>query len=206
MVPNASPPPSQVKDSADLQEKDMTAISVPHDSHKRLRAPIDRLFARYSIMRIEARVVARTEGLHGRLGAYQGTGEVVNLTNALSSLTTDIISSVIFEEPSDYLGAADFNEEWYHTLKMGTLNVPLFKHMPMIIRYVFRTASSIPLYCKQRLGHTDTATTPQHCYQASYPASRHLCNQLDHLGRGKFQFPATLLAPGKAYPLDSSHS
>lgn len=152
----------------------MTAISVSHDSHKRLRAPIDRLFARTSIMRIEARVVARTERMYGRLGAYQGTGEVVNLTNALSSLTTDIISSVIFEEPSDYLGATDFNEEWYHTLKMGTLNVPLFKHMPMMVRYVFGTKSSILLYWKQRLVHTDTGTTSQHCYQASDPASCYL--------------------------------
>lgn len=89
----------------------MTAISTGHDSHRRLRAPLDRLFARASIMRIERRLSARVERLCGRLDAYKGTGEVVNLTNALSSLTTDIISSIIFEEPSDYLGDPDFNEE-----------------------------------------------------------------------------------------------
>lgn len=89
----------------------MTATSTGHDSHRRLRAPLNKLFARASIMRIEGRVAARVERLCGRLDAYKGTGEVVNLTNAMSSLTTDIILSFIFEEPSDYLGDPDFNEE-----------------------------------------------------------------------------------------------
>ncbi|KAJ6437467.1 Cytochrome P450 [Purpureocillium lavendulum] len=56
------------------------------------------------------------------------------MTNALSSLTTDVISSIIFEEPSDYLGDPDFNDKWYETLKMGTLSVPLFKQMPWAVR------------------------------------------------------------------------
>lgn len=111
----------------------MTAISTHHDAHKRLRAPLDRLFARGSVIRMEPRIISRVERLLARLESYKGTGQVVNLTNALSSLTTDVISSVIFEEPSDYLGDPDFNAAWYHTLKMGTLSVPLFKHMPWMI-------------------------------------------------------------------------
>ncbi|KAL2275643.1 hypothetical protein FJTKL_01702 [Diaporthe vaccinii] len=118
--------------------EDMTAISTGHDAHRRLRAPLDRLFARASIMRIEPRVAARAERLYDRLNSYKGTGEVVNLTNALSSLTTDIISSIIFEEPSDYLGDPDFNQEWYHTLKMGTMSIPLFKHMPWMVGVLAR--------------------------------------------------------------------
>ncbi|KAI3320681.1 cytochrome P450 [Xylariaceae sp. AK1471] len=113
--------------------EDMTAISVSHDAHRRLRVPIDKLFMRSSIMRIESRVADRTARLCDRLSSYQGTGEVVNLTNALSSLTTDIISSVIFEEPSDYLGDPDFNSEWYETLKWGTQSVFMFKHLPWTI-------------------------------------------------------------------------
>ncbi|KAJ6782774.1 hypothetical protein PWT90_04131 [Aphanocladium album] len=57
--------------------------------------------------------------------SFQGSGQVVNLTDAFSSLTTDIISSIIFEEPSDYLGDPNFNKEWYETLKMVTLHGPL---------------------------------------------------------------------------------
>lgn len=82
---------------ADYNGADMTAISTGHDAHRRLRAPLDRLFARANIMRIEPRVAARAERLCDRLNAYKGTGEVVNLTDALSSLTTDIISSIILK-------------------------------------------------------------------------------------------------------------
>ncbi|TWU78279.1 hypothetical protein ED733_008291 [Metarhizium rileyi] len=114
--------------------EDMTAISAGHDAHRRLRAPLDKLFGRHGILRIETRVITRVQRLCDRLRSYQNTCEVVNLSNALGSLTTDIISSVIFEEPSDYLG--DFNETWFETLKMGTLNVPLFKHVPWIIRWI----------------------------------------------------------------------
>ncbi|RWA09367.1 hypothetical protein EKO27_g5733 [Xylaria grammica] len=113
--------------------EDMTAISTSHDAHRRLRVPLDKLFVRNSILRIESRVADRVARLCDRLSSYQETGEVVNLTNALSSLTTDIISSVIFEEPSDYLGDPDFNSEWYETLKQGGRNVFVFKHLPWII-------------------------------------------------------------------------
>jgi cytochrome P450 len=110
----------------------MTAISTGHDAHRRLRMPLEKLFARHSILRIEPRVISRTEKLCARLESYRGSGEAVNLTNAFSSLTTDIISSVIFEEPSDYLSDPNFNADWYQTLKMGTLSIPLLKHMPWI--------------------------------------------------------------------------
>ncbi|KAI0970956.1 cytochrome P450 [Xylaria arbuscula] len=113
--------------------EDMTAISVTHAAHRRLRMPLDKLFARNNILGIESRVTDRVTRLCNRLGSYQGTGEVVNLTNALSSLTTDIISSIIFEEPSDYLGDPDFNSEWYETLKWGTRSVFVFKHLPWIL-------------------------------------------------------------------------
>lgn len=112
---------------------DMTAISASHDAHRRLRAPLDKLFARGSIIRIEQRVISRVERMCERLRGHKDAGEVVNLTNALSSLTTDIISSIIFDEPSDYLGDPDFNNKWYNTLKQGTRSVPLFKHMPWMV-------------------------------------------------------------------------
>jgi cytochrome P450 len=113
---------------------DMTAISTTHDAHRRLRMPLEKLFARHSILRIEPRVISRTEKLCTRLESYRGSDEAVNLTNAFSSLTTEIISSIIFEEPSDYLSDPNFNDEWYQTLKMGTLSVPLLKHIPWISR------------------------------------------------------------------------
>jgi hypothetical protein len=85
------------------------------------------------MLRIEPRVVARTERMCDRLQSYQNTGEVVNLTNVLSSLTTDVILSIIFDEPSDYPGGPNLNDQWYDTLKKATRSTPLFKRMPWMI-------------------------------------------------------------------------
>lgn len=111
----------------------MAGISHKHDAHRRLRAPLDIIFARNRIIPYESRIADRVTKLCDRLSYYQGTGEVVNLSNAFSSLTTDVISSVIFEEPSDYLGDPDFNSEWFETLKRGTRSVFVFKHSPWIV-------------------------------------------------------------------------
>lgn len=111
----------------------MTALSTSHEALRRLRASLDKLFTRGSILRIEPRVVVRAERMCERLRSYQDTGEVVNLTNVLSSLTTDIISSIIFDEPRDYLGDPNFNNEWYDTLTKGRRSTPLFENMPWMI-------------------------------------------------------------------------
>ena len=111
----------------------MAGISHKHDAHRRLRAPLDIIFARNRIIPYESRITDRVTKLCDRLSYHQGTGEVVNLSNAFSSLTTDVISSVIFEEPSDYLGDPDFNSEWFETLKRGTRSVFVFKHSPWIV-------------------------------------------------------------------------
>lgn len=109
-------------------------------------------------MRIERRVAVRVERLCGRLDAYKGTGEVVNLTNALSSLTTDVISSIIFEEPSDYLGDPNFNEEWYHTLKMGTMSIPLFQHLPWLVGYVSALCFPVGAWGRKATANTSSAS------------------------------------------------
>jgi cytochrome P450 len=54
---------------------DMTAISTNHDAHRRLRMPLEKLFARHSILKIEPRVMSRTEKLCARLESYRGSGE-----------------------------------------------------------------------------------------------------------------------------------
>lgn len=42
----------------------------------------------------------------------------------------DVISSVLFDEPSDMVDDPTFNEAWFETLKTGTFNRPLFAHLP----------------------------------------------------------------------------
>lgn len=113
----------------------MTNMSIPHDDHRRLRAPIDKLMSRGSLFHVEKRVVARTQKLCARLSEHRGTGEVVKMTNALSSYATDIISCLIFAEPSDFLADEKYNGRFFDTLRLGIRTVPLMKAMPWMIEY-----------------------------------------------------------------------
>ncbi|KAI1345413.1 hypothetical protein F5Y01DRAFT_62346 [Xylaria sp. FL0043] len=72
-----------------FEDLDMTAISIAHDAHRRLRVPLDQLCARNSILRMKSRIFDRATRLCDRLSCYEGTGEVVNLATALSSLTVE---------------------------------------------------------------------------------------------------------------------
>jgi hypothetical protein len=66
----------------------MTAVSQYHDVHRAARAPLDPFFSKAGVSRVEPRVLQRIQKLCRRLRAEQGTGKVVNITYALSSLTT----------------------------------------------------------------------------------------------------------------------
>jgi len=66
----------------------MTAVSHTHEMHRAVRAPLDPFFSKAGISRVESRVMLRIEKLGNRLRMEAGTGTVVNLTSALSSLTT----------------------------------------------------------------------------------------------------------------------
>ncbi|KAI2135411.1 hypothetical protein LOZ29_003921 [Ophidiomyces ophidiicola] len=92
--------------------EDLAAISRTHEDHRLSRVPLDPFFSRAGIVKAEPRVVERVKRLRNRLNALVDKGVPINLTHALSSLTTDIISSVIFDEPSDYLADPTFNDQW----------------------------------------------------------------------------------------------
>ena len=108
---------------------DLIAASIEHDSHRSAIAPLTTFFSRAGISRVEQRVVDRVQKLCGRLEAHAADNEVVNLFNAMSSFTSgtfiipaliaaklltslDVISSIVFKEPSDLLGDPGYNEDW----------------------------------------------------------------------------------------------
>jgi hypothetical protein len=66
----------------------MTAVSSTHNMHRASRAPLDPFFSKAGVLKLEQRVLARIEKMCARLRLIQGTGQVVNLFNAISSLTT----------------------------------------------------------------------------------------------------------------------
>ncbi len=67
---------------------DMTAFTINHDVHRRARTLLDPFFSIAGVTRVEERVIVRVKKLCDRIDAFRGSGNVINLTYALGSLTT----------------------------------------------------------------------------------------------------------------------
>ncbi|KAJ5895068.1 hypothetical protein N7495_006759 [Penicillium taxi] len=113
-----------------ILNEDMVAVSTTHDMHRVTRALLNPFFSIAGIARVEERAVQRVEQLRSRLNGFVNTGIPVNITHAFNSLMTDIVSCMLFEEPSDYLNDPTFNAEWFEVLKKGAVTIPLLAHMP----------------------------------------------------------------------------
>jgi cytochrome P450 len=76
----------------------MIAISKDHDMHRQARGVLDLFFSKAKLTQMEHRVVDRVQRLYDKFKYIRGTDTVVNLTNAINSLTSGEKSSL---EPRD---------------------------------------------------------------------------------------------------------
>jgi len=143
----------------------MIAISKDHDMHRQARGVLDPFFSKAKLAELEPRVLERVQRLCARFKSIQGTDTVANMTNAINSLTSgeestywhyqkstknsaiDSVSSLIFEDPSDYLGDANFNETYYTRLRSGILSVPIFAHLPWFAKCALFCLVHFPPAC-----------------------------------------------------------
>ncbi|KAJ5860070.1 cytochrome P450 [Penicillium soppii] len=115
---------------------DITAISISHDIHRIVRAPMNPFFSRSGLRRVEYKVVERVRKLCLRLESEANTGNPVNFNDAFASLATDVASAIFHEEPSNFLEDEKFNARWWEILRMGLTTVPLLVELPWIARAI----------------------------------------------------------------------
>jgi hypothetical protein len=53
---------------------------------------------------------------------------------------------MIFADPSDYLGASDFNEAYFANLKRGIMSVPIFAVLPWFAKFVLQILTHFQLF------------------------------------------------------------
>ncbi|KAH8424188.1 uncharacterized protein LDX57_001943 [Aspergillus melleus] len=114
--------------------EDMVAVSTTHEMHRATRAPLNPFFSVAGITRVEGRVVQRVKKLRARLEEYVITGKPANMTHAFGSMMTDIVSCMLFDEPSNYLNDPTFNADWFELLKKGSATISLLAHLPWIAK------------------------------------------------------------------------
>ncbi|RAH51212.1 cytochrome P450 [Aspergillus brunneoviolaceus CBS 621.78] len=120
---------------------DIARNAQSHDDHRGNYRFLKAFFSRASITRLEGLTTERLDRLDARLREWVDAAEPVNLTYAMYSYVTGesvgyIISSMLFEEPCDFLSDPGFNGSWFEKLKHGMVNVPLFAFMPWLPRII----------------------------------------------------------------------
>ncbi|MCJ1387752.1 hypothetical protein MMC18_000595 [Xylographa bjoerkii] len=121
--------------------------SLPHDLHRVRRAAFAQYFSKQNIRRLEPVIRSRIEKLCSRLQEVQRSGEPVNVRNAYSALTTDIITEYCFGNSFDLLGRTDFAPEHYDAMVATSTPSHAFKQFG----WLFPLLDSFPLWLTKLL-------------------------------------------------------
>lgn len=96
----------------------MAAVgTASHELHRVRRAALNPFFSKRSVARLEPVIQANVDKLRTRLEGFASTGDPVNLVDAFTALSADVIGSFAFGQSYGFLDAGDFNPGW-HKLMM----------------------------------------------------------------------------------------
>lgn len=117
-----------------------TFATISHDLHRIRRSAIAPFLSKQSVQRLEPTVQSVISQLTTRFLALQGTGQSVNLIDAYSALTGDVISQYAFAKPYGFLEEEDFAPWWHkawmdvsengHKFKQFAWLEPILRRMP----------------------------------------------------------------------------
>ena len=94
---------------------DMTFGTVGHALHRRRRAAFSNFFSKASVRRLEPVIQALVDKLCQKISSEMDSGKPVNLVDAYSALTQDIITEYCFSNCRNVLEMKDFSP-WYYEL------------------------------------------------------------------------------------------
>ncbi|KAK2036141.1 benzoate 4-monooxygenase cytochrome P450 [Colletotrichum somersetense] len=83
-----------------------------HDVHKQRRAALAPFFSRRAIAQLHGMISQKIETLMERLSRVRETGEVIDLTYAMSALAMDVVSSYAFGADVENLQRPDWGKDW----------------------------------------------------------------------------------------------
>lgn len=98
-----------------------------HELHRARAGALAPFFSKASVSKLEPVVQSVVNQLVARLRALGGTGGNVNLIDAFTSLTTDVISQYAFARPFGFLQSSDFSPHWHRLMMDLSEAFHLFK-------------------------------------------------------------------------------
>ena len=117
--------------------------TLPHDHHRLRRGQLSSYFSRRSVMVLEPMIRSLVDQLCENIHKYKNSGRPVNLTNAVASLTMDVITEYSFSTSQHCVDSDNFEggrrmleslkgpTEMCHVVKQFGWLLPVLKSMPV---------------------------------------------------------------------------
>ncbi|KAF2191513.1 cytochrome P450 [Zopfia rhizophila CBS 207.26] len=106
--------------------------TVDHDIHRVRRSALNAYFSKRSISSLEPRIQGHVDKLIIHLKEWRGAGKSVNLVDAFTALTADIVGDCGFGSSYGILDRVDFGKGWHTFLMELSRNTHLMKQFPWI--------------------------------------------------------------------------
>lgn len=101
--------------------------TTSHELHRVRRAALNPFFSRRSVTRLEPVIRANIDKLRARLEGFANTDEPVNVTDAFTALSADVIGGFAFGRSYGFLDAKDFNPGWHKLMLVSRAVVTPFE-------------------------------------------------------------------------------
>ena len=102
--------------------------TIEHDLHRIRRAALSPFFSKSSVQRLEPTVQNVVDKLMNRLKDLRGSGTTVNLIDAFSALTGDVIWQYAFAKSPGFMEHPEFAPYWHETMMQLSENGYLIEH------------------------------------------------------------------------------
>jgi len=96
------------------------------------RGAVNRYFSRASITKIEPLIRSLTGKLISKIQSRLSAGEVLDVTQAYSCFTTDVISAYCFGQANGLLDQPDFTPNLRPAILGGCASLPVVKQIPWL--------------------------------------------------------------------------
>lgn len=126
-----------------LEAPDSTPATMPHDLHRRRRAPLNPYFSKASIRRLEPVISETVRNLLERLDRCAQEEQILPITYTYKAATSDVISEYCFGVSTGYLMRDDYNMPFFNavafnlTLSQWKIHIswlgPLVEMIPLSI-------------------------------------------------------------------------
>ncbi|KAL8784865.1 MAG: hypothetical protein Q9195_008858 [Heterodermia aff. obscurata] len=116
--------------------------TLPHDLHRIRRGAMAPFLSKQSVQKLEPKVQLVIDKLTSRFDALRGSDTSINLIDAFSALTGDIIAQYAFAQTHGFIDSPDFSPWWHKAWMDVSENGYKFKH----INWLEPTLRRMPLW------------------------------------------------------------